>query len=222
MVSARDGSGFVVRADPRPDDVGWPELVWPVPAGTELVGPVVRLRAVDPEVDAPGLFEALDDDRVWAHVPGRPADADALAATLRDRRERLGWHQWLVRDARHGGVVGTTSYLDASAVDARVEVGATGYSPRVWGTAVNPATKLLVLGFAFEALSAGRVQLKTDVRNSRSQRAIDRLGATCEGVLRRYQRRSDGSVRDTVMFSITAEQWPEVRSGLLARLDPAR
>ncbi|HEU4581308.1 MAG TPA: GNAT family protein, partial [Polyangiaceae bacterium] len=72
--------------------------------------------------------------------------------------------------------------------------------------------------FAFERLGAGRVQLKTDVRNQRSQRAIARLGARYEGTLRRYQRRDDGTVRDTVLFSILAEEWPQVRAGLLARL----
>jgi RimJ/RimL family protein N-acetyltransferase len=88
----------------------------------------------------------------------------------------------------------------------------------VWGTVVNPQTKLLLLGHAFDDLGAGRVQLKTDIRNVRSQQAIARLGATYEGVLRRYQRRADGTVRDTVLFSVIAEQWPSVRERLQARL----
>jgi RimJ/RimL family protein N-acetyltransferase len=103
--------------------------------------------------------------------------------------------------------------------DARLEIGFTMYSPAVWGTVVNPQTKLLLLGHAFDDLGAGRVQLKTDIRNVRSQQAIARLGATYEGVLRRYQRRADGTVRDTVLFSIIAEEWPSVRSRLEARLD---
>ena len=82
---------------------------------------------------------------------------------------------------------------------------------------VNPECKLLLMEWAFEN-GFGRVQLKTDIRNARSQQAIARLGATFEGVLRRYQRRQDGSVRDTVLFSVTAEQWPAVRAGLAARL----
>jgi len=79
------------------------------------------------------------------------------------------------------------------------------------------ACKLLLMEWAFDR-GFGRVQLKTDIRNERSQQAIARLGATYEGVLRRYQRRQDGSVRDTVLFSVTAEEWPEVRHTLLARL----
>jgi RimJ/RimL family protein N-acetyltransferase len=119
-------------------------------------------------------------------------------------------------------VVGTSSYLEVSVPDARLEIGATAYTPAVWSTTINPDTKLRLLEHAFDALRVGRTQLKTDVRNVRSQRAIARLGATCEGTLRRYQRREDGTVRDTVLFSIVAEEWPAVRAGLLARLtDPA-
>jgi RimJ/RimL family protein N-acetyltransferase len=117
-----------------------------------------------------------------------------------------------------GAVVGWSSYLEVSPADARLEIGNTAYTPAVWGTAVNPEAKLLLLGYAFEGLSMGRVQLKTDIRNVRSQRAIAGLGATYEGTLRRYQRRADGTVRDTVLFSITAEDWPDVRRSLIARV----
>jgi RimJ/RimL family protein N-acetyltransferase len=85
-------------------------------------------------------------------------------------------------------------------------------TPLLWGSAVNPDTKLTLLTYAFETLGAGRVQLKTDVRNIRSQQAISRLGAHYEGTLRRYQRRRDDTIRDTVMFSIIAEGWPAVRA----------
>jgi RimJ/RimL family protein N-acetyltransferase len=111
-----------------------------------------------------------------------------------------------------------SSYLEVSVHDARLEIGATAYRPSVWASAVNPDTKLLLLGYAFDDLHVGRVQLKTDVRNTRSQRAIARLGARCEGTLGRFQRRADGTVRDTVLFSILAEDWPRVRDGLQSRL----
>src|SRR3954466_8417054 len=117
-----------------------------------------------------------------------------------------------------GAVVGMSSYLEVSVPDARLEIGATAYAPAVWASAVNPETKLLLLTHAFGALGAGRVQLKTDVRNVRSQQAIARLGARYEGTLRRYQRRGDGTVRDTVLFSVLAEEWPAVHERLLARL----
>jgi RimJ/RimL family protein N-acetyltransferase len=88
----------------------------------------------------------------------------------------------------------------------------------VWGTKVNPEAKLLLLTYAFEVLGMGRVQLKTDVRNARSQRAIAGIGATYEGLLRRYNRRADGTMRDSVLFSVTAEDWPHVREHLTQRL----
>jgi RimJ/RimL family protein N-acetyltransferase len=121
-----------------------------------------------------------------------------------------------------GAFVGTTSYLDVSTTDARLEIGSTAYAPAVWGSAVNPDAKLQLLALAFEVLGAGRVQLKTDVRNIRSQQAIARLGARYEGTLRRYQRRADGTVRDTAMFSVIAEEWPAVRASLELRLSQGR
>lgn len=83
---------------------------------------------------------------------------------------------------------------------------------------MNPECKLLLMQWAFEVSGMGRVQLKTDIRNARSQQAIARLGAQYEGVLRRYQRRQDGSVRDTVLFSVLADEWPAVKLGLQDRL----
>lgn len=209
---------FEPRPDARPDDVPWPELLWPVPADEAPGDRWVSLLPFDAARDAEALFAALDDDRVWTHVAGRPGSPADLAAAFEHRRDRLGWYPWVVRDGA-GAVVGTSSYLEVSPVDARLEIGFTAYAPRVWAGPVNPATKLALMGLAFERLHAGRVQLKTDVRNTRSQQAIARLGASPEGVLRRYQRRADGTVRDTVVFSVTAEQWPGVRAGLVQRLD---
>ncbi len=196
-------------------------MIWPVPRGIELAGATVRLTALDPQADAEELFTALDHDHVWQHVAGRPAGAAAYRDILTARARQPSWHQWAVRDRESGAVVGTSSYLEASAANARVEIGATAYAPSVWGTRVNPESKLLLLGCAFEILLAGRVQLKTDVRNLRSQHAIARLGARYEGTLRRYQRRADGTVRDTALFSVTAEDWPAVRARLQARLGGA-
>jgi RimJ/RimL family protein N-acetyltransferase len=118
-----------------------------------------------------------------------------------------------------GAVVGWSCYLDVSERDARCEIGGTSYAVPVWGTKVNPEAKLLLLTYAFEELDMGRVQLKTDVRNVRSQRAIAGIGATYEGVLRRYNRRADGTMRDSVLFSVTAEDWPRVHQHLRRRLD---
>ncbi|MFD4182327.1 GNAT family N-acetyltransferase [Rhodococcus sp. NPDC058514] len=199
-------------------------MIWPVPAGTELTGKTVQLTPVDPAADAAELFRGLDRDEVWAHVPGRPRDVKHFREVLQYRCALDDWHPWVVRTRhaiaglRPGAIVGTSSYLDASAHDARLEIGYTLYAPAVWAGKVNPEAKLLLLGHAFDALRVGRVQLKTDARNRRSQQAIARLGAQYEGTLRRHFRRSDGTVRDTVMFSVTAEDWPGVRERLVARL----
>jgi len=214
---------FVPRDDPRPDDVHWPVSHWPPPPGTRLRGTWVELSPTSLH-DSHGLRAALDHDHVWQHLAGGPLPDDNTARHwITDVLDR-GWFPWTVRLRRPvgprpaGAVVGWSSYLEISPNDARLEIGNTAYDPAVWGTVVNPETKLLLLSYAFEDLRMGRVQLKTDIRNHRSQQAISRLGATYEGVLRRYQRRGDGTVRDTVMFSIVAEEWPDVSASLADRV----
>jgi N-acetyltransferase len=119
-----------------------------------------------------------------------------------------------------GEAVGTTTLFDFSAADRRVEIGRTWLAKNWWRTAVNTECKRLLLGHAFETMDLLRVQLKTDHLNVRSQTAIARLGAVREGVLRSHMRRTDGTQRDSVMFSIIAAEWPNVRAGLDARLAP--
>jgi len=198
-------------------------MSWPPAPGVLLRRRYVELIPVQPAEHATALFAALDHDPVWQHVAGRPRDAEGYADALQLARDggRLPWLVRLASDCRglpRGTVVGTSSYVEVSLHDARLEIGHTTYTPAVWGSPVNPETKLLLLEHAFEVLGAGRVQLKTDVRNVRSQQAIARLGARYEGTLRRYQRRSDGTVRDTVLFSVLAEDWPDVRRRLELRL----
>jgi RimJ/RimL family protein N-acetyltransferase len=214
---------FEPVADSPPDEAPWPAMSWPPAPDTELRGDNVVLAPFEPARDAGDLFTALDHDAVWRHVAGRPGEPADIAQRLGESiaSGRLPWLVRLLRpfDGIEAGMaVGMSSYLEVSVPDARLEIGATAYTPAVWASAVNPETKLLLLKHAFEVLGAGRVQLKTDVRNVRSQQAIARLGAGYEGTLRRHQRRADGSVRDTVLFAITAEDWPAVRDGLRTRL----
>jgi N-acetyltransferase len=212
---------FTPVVDARPSDVAWPAMPWP-PA-KRLTGTVVELSVCNPDRDAEPLFQALNHDQVWRHLPERPRSAEQYASTLEKRITEGRW-VWTVRllgphaGLTAGTVVGTTSFLEVVIADARLEIGATTYNPLVWSTSVNPDTKLQLLGCAFETLRVGRVELKTDVRNVRSQRAIARLGAQYEGTLRRHKRRADGTVRDSVLFSIIAEEWPAVKEGLIARV----
>jgi RimJ/RimL family protein N-acetyltransferase len=214
---------FEPRTDPRPDDVVWPVASWPPPASTRLTGTWIELSPTTPD-DIAGLRGALDHEEVHRHIAGGPVPDDAAMRGWYDAVIGRDWHPWTVRlrqdvgERSAGSVVGWSSYLEIAPNDARLEIGNTAYDPGVWATQVNPEAKLLLLGYAFDELGMGRVQLKTDIRNERSQRAIAKLGAQFEGVLRRCQRRADGTVRDTVLFSITAEEWPGVRAGLTDRL----
>lgn len=205
---------FAPRIDARPDDHPWPRVQWPIAPSTVLAHDDITLRLATPG-DALELFTALDDDACWVHVKGRPETEDDVVQTILDAT-RMGRWMWTVRQG--DAVVGTTSFLDVVPVDARLEIGFTCYAPNAWGTMVNPTCKLLLMSWAFETARFGRVQLKTDIRNARSQRAIAGLGATYEGVLRRYQRRADDTMRDTVLFSVIAEEWSDVKAGLEARI----
>lgn len=191
------------------------------PGGRVLETAGVRLSP-SLDTDAAALFAALDDPRVWAAgygggPAGRPADPDGWARRIADARSE-GRAMYTVALVGSGEVVGTSSLGDVDLAHARVHLGWTAYRPDLWGSAVNPACKLLLLGHAFDDCGFGRVKIQTDGRNARSQQAIARLGAVREGVLRRHMRRADGTFRDTVVFAVTLDDWPRVRAGLLARL----
>ncbi|GMA87358.1 hypothetical protein GCM10025868_26080 [Angustibacter aerolatus] len=192
------------------------------PGGVPLVGSVVRLDPLVP-ADAADLLAALDDERVWAAgYGGGPAarfrTVDAARAWIDAASGRAAY---AVRLLDGGRLVGTSSLGDVDLTNERVHLGWTAYAPDAWGTAVNPECKLLLLGHAFDS-GFGRVKIQTDAINARSQAAIAKLGATREGTLRRHTRRADGTFRDTVVFSVLADEWPAVRAGLQDRLSARR
>ena len=125
---------------------------------------------------------------------------------------------WVVRELATGHIVGSTRYHDIVTAVRRVEIGYTWYGTRWHRSHVNTACKLLLLGHAFDALGCKVVGLRTDNFNFASQQAIEALGAKKDGVIRHHQPRRDGSVRDTVMYSILAAEWPDVRRHLESRL----
>ncbi len=181
--------------------------------------------------DAPGLHAVLADPRCYEHgylmsrVHRDPSETEAVVASHVAAREagRTAYTVRLVADSALGAagtVVGTSSLGDVDTTREHVHLGWTLYGSRWWGTDVNPEAKLLLLGHAFDRCGFGRVRIQTDVVNERSRAAIIRLGATFEGVTRRDVRRADGTWRDTAVHSILVEDWPTVRSGLLARLTP--
>lgn len=198
------------------------------PTGEPLVGAVVRLDVMSPP-DAPGLFEVYGDPACYQHgyLMSRRhvelAETERLVAAALQAREagRTAYTIRLVADSPlgpAGTIVGTSTLGDVDVEREHVHLGWTMHGSRWWGTAVNPESKLLLLAHAFDACGFGRVRIQTDVRNERSRGAIARLGARFEGITRRDVRRADGSWRDTAVYSVLVDEWPQVRAGLRARL----
>ena len=179
----------------------------------------VRLEPLQPE-HADGLRVAADDPSIWAHMPmdgsgeGFGPWFDSALDMALSGREAV----WAIRTLADGALVGSTRFLSIAAEHKRLEIGHTWYRRSVWGGRVNPASKLALLRYGFETLGLNRIELKTDLLNLRSQAAIARLGAVREGVFRAHMVRRDGTLRDSVYFSVTRDEWPRVRDGLTARL----
>ena len=173
-----------------------------------------------------GLLAALSDDEVWEFLPTRkPADHDEMAAVVTTAL-RAQWQgervPWVQRDPGTGEVIGMTMYHDVDEAGRAVGIGHTILGRRWWRTGVNTESKLLLLERAFDVLGAERVFWYTDIRNQRSQRAIARLGASRDGIIRRHRKRPDGSWRDSVVYAMTADEWPFAAARLRARLaEPA-
>jgi len=125
---------------------------------------------------------------------------------------------WMVHDRASGKIAGATRYHDIIAVVDRVEIGWTWYSESFWRSHINTTCKLLLLSHAFDKLGCKVVGLRTDNFNFRSQRAIEALGAKKDGVIRHHWARRDGTVRDSVLYSILVAEWPDVRRHLEMRL----
>jgi RimJ/RimL family protein N-acetyltransferase len=182
-----------------------------------LAGDGVRLDPLE-VADAAALWP-LTDDALWAGmVTPRPASVEAYAEHVEAQLANPTTVAFTVRGADDGEVRGTTTLYDLVPAQGRVEIGSTWYARPFWGGRTNPATKLLLLGHAFETLGLNRVALRCDARNLRSAAAIRRLGAVPEGVLRSHRIAADGTVGDTAYFSIVRAEWPDVRAGLRARL----
>jgi N-acetyltransferase len=184
-----------------------------------LDGRFVRLEPLR-EAHAGPLSEAAErTDWQWFLTPlrSRKDVEDRIAEGLFSEK-RGDAYAFAVVDKKDGKVIGSTSYLAVVERYKRSEIGSTWYAKEYWGTAVNPECKYLLLKHAFEDWGAVRIQLITDVNNLHSQRAIEKLGAKLEGVLRNHGIKSDGSPRQAVQYSIVQSEWPEVRDKLNSRL----
>jgi RimJ/RimL family protein N-acetyltransferase len=184
---------------------------------TTLTAPLVRLEPLT-EAHVTDLAAVGLDERIWRYM--RYGNVQSEAQMLDWVRALLAWQEagndlpfaviWLPT----GRAVGCTRYLNINHEHRALEIGGTWYGIEYQGTLVNPSCKYLLLKHAFETLDCVRVQLKTDSRNERSQRAIERLGAIKEGVLRNHMILEDGTLRDSVFYSILPGEWPEIRTRL--------
>jgi RimJ/RimL family protein N-acetyltransferase len=193
-------------------------LIKAVPATLEGHG--VRLEPLAKEHEK-GLVEAAKDGRLWELFFTSVPEPDQVAFYISQALERQQQGEmlpWAVRDLGSGEIVGSTRYHDIIAAADRVEIGYTWYAQRCQRTHVNTVCKLLLFSHGFEQLKCGVIGLRTDNFNFRSQKAIEALGAKKDGMIRHHVPRRDGSIRDTVMYSVLAQEWPAVKKHLQLRL----
>jgi N-acetyltransferase len=193
-------------------------MPWPEPV--TLSGPHAQLRPLLHE-HCEGLTEAVRDGELWklwyTFVP-KPADM------TKEIERRLGLQKagsmlpFTVFDAG-GKIAGMTTYMNVEAPSRRVEIGSTWYAKRVQRSALNTQCKLLLLGYAFETLDCIAVEFRTHFFNQQSRRGIERLGAKQDGILRNHQIAPNGTLRDTVVYSIIAGEWPTVKAHLNYQLN---
>ena len=172
-----------------------------------------------------GLRAAATDGELWnlrvTSVP-EPESVGTYISTALKMRESGDRFAFAVLDATTGDVLGSSSYHDILPVVKRVEIGYTWYAARCQRTHVNSTCKLLMMTHAFETLGCNVVGWRTDNFNYASQQAIERLGAQKDGVIRGHALRRDGTIRDTVMYSLRAGEWPEAKAQLLYNLNKTR
>jgi RimJ/RimL family protein N-acetyltransferase len=185
-----------------------------------LEGNGVRLEPLEAKHEKE-LATAAADGQLWelwyTAVPG-PGETAAYIETALAGQKEGHMLPWVVRELATDSIVGTTRYHDIVPSIGRVEIGYTWYAERWQRTHVNTACKLLLMTHAFETVGCGVVGLRTDAFNFRSQRAITELGAHKDGVIRHHHLRRDGTVRDSVMFSILPSEWPDVKLYLTSRI----
>jgi RimJ/RimL family protein N-acetyltransferase len=196
----------------------------PWPPEAELRGDhawLVPLRADH----APALSEAVKDGELWrlwyTNVPA-PDEMEQEIARRLDLRVKGSMLPFAVLEPGSGRPVGMTTYMNIDAANRRVEIGSTWYANSVQRTGLNTECKRMLLGRAFEDLDCIAVEFRTHFFNHQSRRAIERLGAKLDGVLRSHQRSRDGLLRDTCVYSILASEWPTVRKHLDFQLERER
>ena len=188
-----------------------------------LAGQRVELCPVE-EVHLDELFEVGRDREIWRLTSVDYSDPQIFypnfAAALRERE--LGkTYPFLIRLRGDGRIVGTTRFLDIQPQDRKLEIGVTWMASAFWGSGINLECKLLLLAYCFETLDANRVQFRAKADNARSRRALEKIGAVFEGVMRKDKIEASGKPRDTAFYSIVSEEWPALKLRLAAQLEGA-
>lgn len=190
---------------------------------TTLTGQHVELLPLAPEHEA-GLIDAVNDGKLWELWYTLVPRPEGVRAEI-DRRLGLqaagSMAPFTVIERPSGRIVGMTTYMNIDAASPRVEIGSTWYAKRVQRTPLNTEAKLLLLGHAFEQLGCLAVEFRTHFFNQQSRRAIERLGAKLDGILRNHLRSPNGTLRDTCVYSIINSEWPTVKAHLEWKLGRA-
>lgn len=193
-----------------------------IPANTTLTGNIVQLLPMQPQ-----HFNELDalakDARIWQHYVFDGTNSANFRAALQaglTEKEKGTQFPFVIYHTEDKKLIGGTRYLDIQPAHRKLEIGWTWLHPAYWGTPVNLQCKLLLLTFAFEQLQAVRVQLKTDENNTRSRKAIEKIGGRFEGILRNDMLRENGTNRHSAYYSIIDTEWPEAKKRINALLHP--
>ncbi len=192
-----------------------------IPEGTLLEGELVSLIPLDPS-HFNELALLADDKRIWEHIP---VDMSNTVKCISAFNTALTYVQneteypFIIYHKANRKIIGSTRLMEISQPNTKLEIGWTWLHPDYWATAINLDCKLALLTYCFEALEAIRVQLKTDENNKRSRKAILKIGAKFEGILRKDRIRDNGTVRNTAYFSILDTEWPDVKINLTRLLN---
>ena len=185
---------------------------------TTLIGSRIQLEPLD-ESHKNKLYEAAQDESIWTYFSSKVVGEgfyrwfDKAMQSFQDKQHL----PFIVRRLSDNKIIGSTRYYDIVPTHHRLAIGYTWYVPEVWGTYVNPECKFLLLKFAFEDLQVNRVEFLIHSGNTRSRAAVKKLGAVEEGILRYHMILDDGTLRDTVVYSIIKPDWPQIKSALNAR-----
>ncbi len=185
-----------------------------------LENDIIKLRPVQLS-DIEAITNAANDERIWEHMSvtllSQEAVQNYIENAIKEREKGISY-MFAIVDIKRDEIVGCTSFLDISFPHKRLEIGATWYNPSVWRSAINTNCKFLLFQYCFEVLKLNRIQIKTGHENYRSQKAIERIGAVKEGVLRNHMLRKEGIIRHTVMYSVILEDWEKLKAMFIDRL----